>query len=102
MLKTPIFVIEPVTNTYSYIANTSHTILHARITKDPILRKYSFYKLFDAYQTFQDISFYLEGVLGIKAPAMASVPDEYLLEGKGFDKWSFKTLPGQKKRKRRT
>lgn len=99
-LETPIFIIRPINPTRTYMSSTSNTTLHAEIIKDPVLKPYSFFKLFDAYQAFQEVSFYMEGVLGMQAPVLATVPDEYLLEAKGFNQWSFKKLP-VKKRKRR-
>lgn len=100
-LKTPIFVLKPQNSLRAYMSSTSDTTLHATLIKDAILEPYRFYKVFDVYQAFQNVSFYIEGVLGITAPVMATVPDEYLLEAKGFDKWSFKKLPGKRKKKRR-
>lgn len=68
----------------------------------PILKEYEFYKVKDPYMTYQEISMYIGGVLGIDNPETIEISDKDMLYKKGFDDKSFKTLsPGKKKKSKR-
>jgi hypothetical protein len=60
------------------------------LTYNASLRELEFYKVFDPYQAFQEISMYYGGVLGGIREIVPDVPDKVLAEAKGFDKWSFR------------
>jgi hypothetical protein len=64
---------------------------------NPLLKKYEFYKVFDAFQAFQEISMFLGGVLGRGEKEIVEVADKYKIEQHGFDKWSFRKEPETKK-----
>jgi hypothetical protein len=64
---------------------------------NPLLKEYQFYKIFDAVQAFQEISMFLSGVLGNKEKEIVQVADKYKIAGHGFDKWSFRKEPEDKK-----
>jgi len=64
-------------------------VLH--VTLNPRLRKYEFYKIKDAYTTYQDIRMYVGNDLA--RDTEVNVPtgdDKTLAESKGYDKWSFR------------
>ncbi len=57
------------------------------------LSDYEFYKVFDAFQAFQEISMFISGVLGDKEKNIVVVEDKYKIAQHGFDKWSFRKEP---------
>jgi len=64
-----------------------------KITVNPVLKDYEFYKVLDPYTTFQELSMFVSGVMGGRAPKMEKVSDEVRLEKHGFDKrTSFRKL----------
>lgn len=65
-----------------------------RFMVNPLLNDYKFYKLFDSYQAFQEISMFISGVLGNKEKKVIQVSDKNKIEQHGFDyKWSFRKKP---------
>jgi len=60
---------------------------------NPILSQYHFYKVFDSFQAFQEISMFIGGVLGRGEKEIIEVEDKYKIEQHGFDKWSFRKEP---------
>ena len=87
--KTPVIVIE-------------HPDRHAgfNFVLNPVLREYDFMRLFDPYTAFQEISMYLGGVLGNVEPPMLEVDEKTKISQHGYDKWSFRRMPGDKKGRR--
>ena len=72
------------------------------IITNPIISKFQFYKVYDPFTTFQKISQYISGVLGINNKVITTIADSDMLIKKGFDDKSFKTLsPGKKKKSKR-
>ena len=62
-----------------------------RLTVNPILSTYGFQRIMGAYETHQEISMYLGGVLGAGNPSIPHVSNDDLIEAKGFDlKTSFR------------
>lgn len=58
------------------------------------LKDYQFYKVFDSFLAFQEISMFLSGgVLGKNQNKIIEVEDKYKIEQHGFDKWSFRKEP---------
>lgn len=75
-----------------------HNSMKIKITINPMLCDFEFYKVRDPYTATQEISMYLGGVLGSKAAPMLEINDIDLIESKGFDKkWSFRKLPSKRK-----
>jgi hypothetical protein len=70
---------------------------NVHLTINPSLRKLQFMKMKDPHTTFQDIYQYLAGVLGNKEKDIVQISDKDMLKQKGFDKYSFKTMKGEKK-----
>jgi len=60
---------------------------------NPLLKDYQFYKVFDAFQAFQEIQMFLGGVLGRGEKEIIEVADKYKIAQHGFDKWSFRKEP---------
>ena len=67
------------------------------ITINPKLCKIDFYKHMDAFTTYQELSQYVGGVLSNTNQPVSVISDEDKKAMHGFDKWSFKTMPGTKK-----
>lgn len=65
---------------------------------NPQLKDYDFFRKFDAFTSFQNISMYLGGVIGNNEDAIVNVSDKDMRDAKGFDDWSFKTLPTKHKK----
>lgn len=62
---------------------------------NPCLKDYEFFKVFDSYSTFQEISMFLNNMSFPENP-MVTISDECMRDKKGFDKWSFKTRSNKK------
>lgn len=67
------------------------------LTLNPRLKPYRFARVKDPVTAFQEIHQYLSGVLGNKENDMVKIDDKYKAEARGFNKWSFKNLPGHKR-----
>jgi len=65
---------------------------------NPLLKDYEFYKVFDTFQAFQEISMFMGGVLGNREKDIVVVEDKYKIAQHGFDKWSFRKMPEDGKR----
>ena len=63
------------------------------IVLNPILKKYKFYKVFDTFRTYQEISMFISGIMGGQSPPMVEISDRCRKEMHGFDKWSFRKEP---------
>lgn len=72
------------------ISITTHTLNGQTITLDPILKDLEFYKAIDPYNTFQDLSMFVSGVMGGKSLKMVEIEDKYRKEMHGFDDMSFR------------
>jgi hypothetical protein len=69
----------------------SFAILDEKIIYNPVLKKYKFYKIFDAFHAFQELAMFVSGVLGGTSPPMIEIEDKIRLEEHGFDsKTSFR------------
>lgn len=73
--NTPIFVVNPPKN---------------KIHINCLLKPWEFYRVFDPYSAFQEISMYVGGVLLASTPNIPTVSDEIRAESHGFDKFSFR------------
>ena len=69
-----------------------------KIILNPSLKEFKFGKIKDSVTAFQEIHQYLAGVLGNKEKDTIDIPDKIRVQQHGFNDWSFKKLPGQKKR----
>ena len=58
------------------------------------LQDYEFYRVFDPYSAYQELSMYVDGMLAYPGNMVTDIPDEYKIESKGFDKkYGFRTRP---------
>jgi len=72
----------------------------AKMILNPKLSDFDFYKIKDAFSTFQDVQNYISGVIGVNTKPMIVVDDKYKIQQHGFDKWSFRN-PDPPKRKQK-
>jgi hypothetical protein len=63
---------------------------------NPCLKDFEFYKIFDAWTAFQELSMFIPGVLGGSANPTVEVGEEYRIAGHGYDKGSFRMPKGAK------
>jgi hypothetical protein len=96
-LKTPVFVYDNNYNGISHI-DLNHYSWNpkSKFIINPLLKDYEFYKVFDTFQTFQEISMFMGGVLGRGEKEIVEVADKYKIAQHGFDKWSFRKEPEKK------
>jgi hypothetical protein len=59
------------------------------ITYNGSLRETEFFKVFDPYTAFQEISMYVSN-MAVPLKEIPKIPDKTLAEAKGFDKYSFR------------
>lgn len=71
-----------------------------KITLGPNLKELGFHKIKDTYTAYQDIFQYVAGVLNQRENNMVKISDKDKIHKHGFDKWSFRTMPGTKKKKK--
>jgi len=69
------------------------------ITVNCCLKDFSFFKQKEPTIAFQEIYMYLAGVLGNKENPTIQIDDKVKLQQHGFDNYSFKKLPQEKKRR---
>lgn len=72
-----------------------------QVTCSPVLKDIEFYRVVDCYTAFQEIEMFIGGVLGTCNDPAPRFSDKVMRDSKGFDKWSFKTMPGTKKPRKR-
>lgn len=63
---------------------------------NPILKNYEFYKVFETFTAFQEISMFIGGVLGSGEKDIIEISDKHKIAKHGFDKWSFRKEPKNK------
>ena len=66
--------------------------------KDVPLKDVSFYKVWDPYQAYQELDMYISGVLGQQEKETINISDKDRIYQHGFDSYSFRKLPEEKKR----
>lgn len=92
--KTPIFV---TTNDYENVRqpNKSYKRIYDVIVNGN-LGNYDFQKVFNPQQTYQEIRMFLSNMGSLEKP-IPYIDDVTMAEAKGFDKWSFRKEPANKK-----
>jgi len=91
----PYFCVELIYRTDRY----GHQSECVQATLLPQLKQYKFVKAVPPMQAFQEISMFL-GKLGTDEDNTVSIEDKYLVQGKGFDCYSFKMMPKKREKKR--
>ena len=88
----PVFV-------YGRLGDHKH---HDYLVLNPRLKDFDFYRAVDTVTAFQQIYMYISGVLGVPTNPMVKLNDKELAAKKGHgDPYSFRRLPGEKKRKKK-
>lgn len=95
--KTPIFV----THIYKDATGKDRSPVKAWGQINPRLQDWNFGTQFDAYRAYQEIEMYMADVLKHPHRDMAKVDDEHRYAAHGFDKQSFRTPKGRKKKRRK-
>ena len=67
-----------------------------KIVYNACLKDLEFFRLFDTYTAFQEIAMFLGG-LAVPLKEIPEVPDKIMVGIKGFDQWSFRKPPQEKK-----
>jgi len=74
-------------------------LLHGNCrTINPCLKDFKFGKIKDSVTTFQEIHQYIAGVLGTNENETVEITDKVRSQQHGYDKWSFRTMPGDSKK----
>ena len=84
ILNAPVFIF--------YVCKEKYRNFH-QMEINPVLKDWEFYKLFDAFQTFQEIQMFISGVLGKNEKEIIDVDDKYKIAQYGFNEWSFRKEP---------
>jgi len=95
--KAPVFVYDgdfERKELYTRMRNINRNV--EKLIVNPLLKDYEFYKVFDSFQAFQEISMFMGGVLGRGEKEIIEVEDKYKITQHGFDKWSFRKEPQKK------
>lgn len=93
-LKTPIITFECIVD-HNKVRTTNV------LRTNGCLKDIGFHTIKDPYTCYQEISMYIGGVLGIGEPCTVNISDVDMRDKKGFNDWSFKTMPGTKKPRRK-
>lgn len=91
--QTPLF-------TLSYLNKNPRNNSRTRITLGPNLKDLGFHRIKDTYTAYQDIFQYVAGVLNQKENNTVNISDKDKIHKHGFDKHSFRNLPGKKRGKK--
>ena len=69
---------------------------NSSIVINPVLKDLLFFRVMDAFKTYQEVYMFISGILGGKSPKTIEVSDEVRKIKHGFNEWSFKTEPKNK------
>ena len=78
------------------IERTSVYNLSLRAVENPTLKKVAFFKAIDPYTAYQQLSMFIGGILPKETMPLVEISDEDMIVKKGFDKWSFRRMKGDK------
>ena len=90
--NTPIFIYDD-----NYDVDYIRSYNNSRFIVNPLLKDYEFYKLFDSFQTFQEIEMFIGGVLGNNEKEIINLSNDDKIKKHGFDKFSFRKDKNEKK-----
>lgn len=71
----------------------------AKLEINGSLGQYQFYRVFDAYQAYQELDMFVAGVLSREGNSMVTIDDDSLRREKGFDCHSFRRAPTKRRPK---
>ena len=84
------------------VDNLSYKLMNKKqVILNPKLKDYSFAKEVTPTEAFQEIYMYMGGVLSNNPDPTDNIFDEVKRDQKGFNRYSFKTMKGEKKPRRR-
>lgn len=66
------------------------------VTLNGPLKQMQFYRVFDAYQAYQELDMFIGGTLAQQDMSASVVSDKDRIAQRGFDKWSFRKMPEKK------
>ena len=90
-LKAPVFVYDGDFERKTFDKKRSiYNSMKPKFFINPLLKNYEFYKVFDTFQAFQEVSMFMGGVLGANEKEITVVADKYKIAQHGFDKFSFR------------
>jgi hypothetical protein len=90
-LKVPVFVYDGDFGRTSFDRKRSiYNSMKPKFFVNPLLKDYEFYKVFDTFQAFQEVSMFMGGILGAGEKEITVVADKYKITQHGFDKFSFR------------
>ena len=78
------------------IMREGNIFISEKTTLLPQLKQYKFAKVVPPMQAFQEISMYIGEINNVEDNTI-TIDDKYLAQGKGFDCYSFKKMPSQRK-----
>jgi len=90
-LKVPVFIYDGDYGRKTF--DKRRSIYNSHMPKffiNPLLKDYEFYKVFDTFQAFQEVSMFMGGVLGAGEKEITEVQDKYKITQHGFNKFSFR------------
>jgi len=90
--NTPILVLDMNANVYNSWRGRNKPSFYV----NPILKPYEFYKVFDTFTAFQEIQMFVGGVL-TNSENIIELSNDVRIKKHGFDKWSFRKEPKNKK-----
>jgi len=68
-----------------------------KVICNPQLKNWNFQKVKDPFTIFQQISMYISNIFGLPGNEIVEVSEKTKIEKHGFDKWSFRKMPKEKK-----
>jgi hypothetical protein len=91
-LKAPVFIYDGDFGRTSFDRKRSiYNSFKPKFFVNQLLKDYEFYKVFDTFQAFQEVSMFMGGVLGAGEKNIVEVADKYKITQHGFDyKFSFR------------
>jgi hypothetical protein len=95
ILNAPIFIYDADYNKTS-LYQRGHRVKNVFII-NPNLSDYEFFSVVDSFTAFQEIQMFMGGVLGMGEKEIIEVADKYKIGQHGFNKWSFRREPENKK-----
>jgi hypothetical protein len=102
--KTPIIVevpnFSPNRNVYKFSVKTENAVVdpQANMILNAKLSDFGFEKVMHPYLAFQEIDQFLSTHLNCQTKEMVQIKDIDQIAKKGFDKWSFRTMPTKTKK----
>lgn len=111
--KTPIFVIVNEKEIQVGRDVTTHKGCSSGISSVPItekngviinpnLKDLDFCRIVNSFTAFQEISMYIGGVIPKDGPEMVEISDKMMLQKKGYNEESFRKMPDNRRRKRKS